>query len=199
MTPTPQVFLRETAATLRDPRAMARRIMAVDMSRRDRWLVLFLVAVVSTVTGYLSFALNARVAGLDLTDSAMAMPPFEMAVSQALVMVIMVFAIDLFGRALGGKGKLDDAILLVSWVQAILVGLQIVQIVLGLVFPLLGVLAGFAGIFLLFWLLTQFIAEMHGFRSAWAVFFVMLVATIAIATLLRMIFSVLGWNMMGMI
>ncbi len=199
MTPSPQVFLRETAATLRDPRAMARRIIAVDMALRDRWLLLLLVAVVSTVTGYLSFVLNARLAWLDPSDSALAMPPFEMAVSQALVMVIMVFAIDIFGRAMRGRGRLEDAILLVSWVQAILVGLQVVQIVLGLVFPLLGGLVGFAGIFLLFWLLTQFIAEMHGFRSAWAVFFVMLVATMAIATVLRMIFSVLGWNMMGMI
>ncbi len=198
MTPIIRDLIGEALATLRDPRAAARWIMSSRMSRADRWLLLALIAVVSAIAAYISFALNARLAGVDISAGTM-MAPMTMAVSQFIVMVVMVLAIAVIGQALGGKGKLDDAILMVTWVQTILVMLQLVQIAVSLIFPMLGMLIGLGGIFLLFWLLTLFITEMHGFRSPWAVFFVMLVSSVLIATILRTILGFIGIDLIGMV
>jgi hypothetical protein len=46
---------------------------------------------------------------------------------QLLLLVVMVFAIFWIGRAMGGSGSFEEAILLVAWLQFIMVCLQVVQ------------------------------------------------------------------------
>jgi len=183
--------------TLRNPREGARKVMALDLPRRARWDILMLIAIVSAGFAYLSFALNARLG--NLVPGTELMSPFMMAVAQILVLWMMVYAIYLVGRAMGGTGSLDDTILLVAWMQGILIGLQVLQIIAALVFPLASVLLGFAGFIILFWLLTVFTAELHGFRSTAAVFFSVLIVMVVLSTILRAVFSMFGYSIVGVI
>ncbi len=190
-------LVRAAVATLRDPRAGARRVMAVRMERRQRWEVLLLIAVLSAALAYLSFLLNARLGHLG--QGARMMSPFAMLAAQVVVLWVMVFAVHHLGRLMGGKGSLDDAILLVAWIQAILIGMQILQIGALVLLPALSVLLGLAGFILLFWLLTVFVAELHGFRSLVAVFLSVLLVMIVLATLMRVLFGMLGVDFLGVV
>ena len=190
-------LVRAAIDTLRNPREGARKVMSLALPHRARRDVLMLIAIVSAGLAYVSYAVNARLG--NVFPGTEVMSPFMMAAAQILVLWMMVFAIHYVGRAMGGKGSLDDAILLVAWMQGILIGLQVLQIVAAVIFPLASVLLGFAGFVILFWLLTVFTAELHGFQSTAAVFFSVLVVMVVLATVLRSIFSIFGYDIVGVI
>ncbi|MFN3145271.1 MAG: hypothetical protein ACE368_08365 [Paracoccaceae bacterium] len=96
----------------------------------------------------------------------------------------MVFGVFCQWAPLGGGGSLDDTILLMAWMQWILVGLQVIQILALLVIPPLVGLIVLAGMGLFFWLLTNFVAELHGFRSLGRVFMIILLSMVGITILM---------------
>jgi hypothetical protein len=55
-------------------------------------------------------------------------------------------------------------------VGVVMVALQLVQFVAFLLSPALAGMIGLAGLVLFFWLMSSFIAELHGFASRGAVF-----------------------------
>jgi len=193
-----QDLIRAAAETLRSPRDAAKQVMAVQMTRRQRWDTLFLIAVLSAILAYLSLFLAGPDTGV-MADETGPVGPFMLVFSQTVVMLVMVFAIHFLGRAAGGTGTLDDTILLVSWMQFILICLQVLQIIAAVIMPPVALLLGMAGLVLVFVLLTVFVSELHGFRSLTGVFFSVLVVMMVLATIIRAIFSMLGVNLMGMI
>jgi hypothetical protein len=96
--------------------------------------------------------------------------PLRTALLQAAIWAVIASLIAAGGRIRGGTGTFADALILVAWLQFILLCLQLVQVVAGIVLPILADLIGLAGLGLLVWLLTNFVAELHGFRSLVAVF-----------------------------
>ena len=68
-----------------------------------------------------------------------------------------------------------------AWIEGVLVLLQAVQMVLLLLAPPLAEALGLIGIALFLWLLTNFVAELHGFRSAAKVFFTILGTVLALS------------------
>ncbi len=189
-------LLEGVVLTLRSPRAGARQIMQLNIPRREGWEILLLIAVLSAGFAYISVTISGAQADLG-PDFPAPMAPLALAFAQLTVMVIMVFAIHGVGRAAGGSGTLEQALILVSWMQFILICLQILQIVATLVFPLLALLIGVAGLVVLFWLLTVFVAELHGFRSMTAVFLSVLVVMVVVATVLRFVFGLFGFDIIG--
>jgi Yip1 domain len=189
-------LLSAVVLTLRSPRAGARQIMQLEIGRRQGWELLLLIAVLSAGFAYISVSLSSARANLG-PDFPAPMAPIALAFAQLVVMVVMVFAIYYVGRATGGTGTLDQTLVLVSWMQFILVCLQIVQIVATVVFPLLALVIGIAGLVLLFWLLTVFVAELHGFNSVIGVFLSVLVVMVVVATVLRFAFGLFGFDIIG--
>ena len=177
--------------TVRDPRMVMRRIMGLEMNEPARWLFLLLVAVVSSILAYIG--LKQAVASLPLAmRQQFSLSPFAMAGAQVFVLGAMVYGLDLIGRLAGGRGHRKDAILAVAWLQAVLSGVQVLQIVVGLAFPGLSGLLGIAAVVIFFRTLTLFTAEMHGFHSAGAVFFTILLALVALATVLNFLLTLFG-------
>ena len=191
-------LVRASIETVRAPRSAARRVMAVEMDRNDRWMVLLLVSVVSAGLAYLSLMVSAFVSGVDVAEISKA-TPFLLATSQTAVLFISAFAIDIVGRRAGGTGELNDAILLVAWIQVVLAVLQIAQIALLFVAPSLALVLGFAGMVLLFVLLTVFVSELHGFQSIGGIFMSVLLVMLVLATLLRFVFRLFGYDMLGIV
>ncbi len=191
-------LIKDAVDTVGDPREGARKIMAYDMERRQRWETLLLIAVLSAVFAYISIWLSTSVTEPQLNDVART-NPFVLGLSQIFVLVVMVFAIHLIGRMAGGEGSLDNAILLVAWLQFVLICLQILQIIAALFIPFIAVLIGLVGLFIVFRLLTVFIAELHGFRSTVSVFIGVLIVMIVLAAVLSFVFGVFGIDMMGVL
>jgi hypothetical protein len=175
--------------TLQDPAAGVRSLLSLGVPLPARTAGLLLVAVCSALLVHLGFLLLP--ASEDPISQFMSQSPFRTAVIQWLILAATVLCIFQIGRAFGGKGTLTDTILVVVWLQLIMLGVQIVQLLsMVLIAPLAG-LVNLAGLILFFWLFTSFIAALHGFASRWMVLVGIIGSGFAIATVLAVILSIL--------
>jgi hypothetical protein len=191
-------LMRETFA---DPQGAARRIIGLDLPSQALWEALILVVVLSVIAAQVSLL----VAGPGLAPQGPGGEPMMLAftsplglgIAQAVVLAGIAAAVHVIGRGLGGMGRFDDALALVVWLQFLLVCLQVVQALLGLVAPVLSGLVGIVGIFVFFWLLTQFVMVLHGFGSAPMVFVMILVSMLALTFAISLLLTLFGFAIPG--
>lgn len=176
--------------TIGDPRGVARRLMAMNLPMEARWLAFAAVVTLSV------FLVQITVVALALPTAGAwgGMPgePVAAGAAQAAVMLALSWGIARVGRAFGGRGSFADALLLVTWVEFVLVCLQVIQLLVMIIFPFSAMLIGFAGLVLFFWLLTHFTAELHGFRRLGVVFFGILAGLFVGAFVLVLLLGILG-------
>jgi len=173
--------------TLREPREAARRVLAMDVASAAWWQALALIVILSLLLSELSAA---------LLPGPMAMPLLNAPLLLALVMggltVLTVFAVHHVGRIMGGTGEFHGALALTTWLQAVMLLVQAGQFLVGLVLPPLAGLIGIAAVALSFWLLTNFVAVLHGFASLGKVFAMILVTGFAVATVVVVLLVLFG-------
>lgn len=163
--------------TLEDPRAATRALLAEGVPMPARTAGLLLVAVVSALLASLQLGLNPQ--PMDPVSALMLASPFRAAVVQWAFLALSVLLIHRVGRAFGGRGSFADSLLVVVWLQVLMLVVQALQLVTGILIPPLGGLIGLAGLVLFLWLMTCFIAELHGFASRGKVFLGMVVTAFA--------------------
>ena len=168
--------------TLSDPRAAARQVMALPLPRSARWQALALVIVLSMLFGQAAVLLMAG-QGPDA---------LSVGLIQGAVLLALVYAVHFVGRLLGGRGAFEDGLILIAWLQGVMVAVQIAQIVALVILPPLTGLLGFLGMALFLWLLTNFVAELHGFTSLGRVFGMILLTLFGVAILLAIALQILG-------
>ncbi len=191
-------LISAVTTTIRDPRLATRYVMQLELPLKLRWETLILVAVLSAIFAYISQYASFIAAG-DLGPSMNILSPVSLGFSQLVVMIAMVYSMYFVGKWFGGTGNLADAILLVSWLQFVLICLQIIQILAILVSPAISLVIGMIGLVLVFVLLTLFISEMHGFKSVAGVFFSVLFVMLIIATFIRFVFNLFGFDIIGVL
>lgn len=175
-------LLRET---FRDPRGAARQVLQVRLPLDARWMALTLMAVGSALLTHLGVSL---MMSRDELGATLALPsPLATATSQLMVLVLSAALATWVGRWRGGRGSFADALLLIAWLQFVLLVLQVAQMLLLLVLPPLGAFVGYAAVGLFFWLLTCFVAELHGFRSLGLTFLGVFLTVLVAAFLLAML------------
>jgi hypothetical protein len=96
--------------------------------------------------------------------------PFFWAGMVAFGMVMTAILAHFVGRWRGGKGELADAVILIAWLQFIQLLLVVVQLILLVALPVAAPIVEIGSLFIFLWLLVNFVAEMHGFRSLGLVF-----------------------------
>lgn len=149
--------------TVQSPREGARMVMQANLPMPARWVALALMAVVSSVLAHIAMRLMPQEAQNQM--GGMMASPINTAILQALLMLASVYAIHWLGRWRGGSGSFADALILMVWLQFILLILQVIQIAVQVVVPPLMDVIGFLSIVLFMWLISNFIAELHGFKS----------------------------------
>lgn len=154
--------------TLQEPRQAARALLAEGVPMRARTAGLLLVAVVSALLANLQVGPN--LGALDPFSAFMLASPFRTALFQWLFLALTVILIHRVGRAFDGHGTFADALLVVVWLQLLMLALQVLQLIATLVAPPFAGIIGLAGFAVFLWLMTAFIAELHGFRSRARVF-----------------------------
>jgi len=174
--------------TVRNPREGATEVLSLGIPREALWPALALVVVLSILFAQVTSLLVTGEAGM----AGMPVGPAATGFIQLLLLVVMVFAIFWIGRTMGGSGSFEETILLVAWLQFIMVCLQVVQAVALLILPPVAGLIGVVGLVLFLWLLTNFIAVLHGFSSLIQVFIMILVAAFGIAFGLSIILTIIG-------
>lgn len=183
-------LLRLAMESVRDPREGARRVTEAGLPRDARWQALLLVVVVSVLLGQFSAVIAPG--GADVLMAPFLANPLATALVQLGLVAIMVYAVYWIGRAMGGTGSFEDTILLIAWMQFIMICVQVVQTVALILIPPVASLIGLLGLGLFFWLLTNFVAELHGFESLGKVFLMILVSIVGIAFGLSLILSLIG-------
>jgi hypothetical protein len=123
--------------------------------------------------------------------------PFFLAIMQGTITVLSAAAIAFFGARLGGKGDFASVLVVMVWLQIVLVVVQIVQTFVAIILMPLAGLIGLASIGIFFWLLTNFVAEVHGFRSIGRVFVGLVLGAFAMAFGLVIVFGVIGALLAG--
>jgi Yip1 domain len=163
--------------TLAEPRAATRALLAEGVPIPARTAGLLLVAVLSAVLSSLQIRLSPQ--ALDPVSAMILASPFRAAVVQWAFLALSVVLIHRVGRAAGGKGSFPDALLIVVWLQCLTLVLQVLQLVATGLAPSLAGIIGLAGFVMFLWLMTNFIAELHGFRSLGLVFAGMALTAVA--------------------
>ena len=174
-----------TQLTLKDPRRAARALLAEAVPMRARTVGLLLVAVLSALLG--SLQVGSNLAGLDPFTRFMLATPFRAAAFQWLFLAISAVLVYRVGRAFGGRGSFPDALLVVVWLQLPMLALQLLQLAVDLVAQPLAGLIGLGALALFVWLMTSFVAELHGFRSRGKVLVGLLLTALASGLLLGIV------------
>lgn len=170
--------------TFRDPQRAARALLSEGVPLRARSAGLLLVAVLSALLASLQVG---NPDSLDPFSALMLASPIQAAVFQWLFLAATVFLMHRVGRAFGGQGSFADALLVVVWLQLIMLGFQTLQFLLVPLAPNFAGLVGLASFAIYLWLMTVFIAELHGFASRGMVFLVMILTALAAGFLLAMV------------
>ena len=165
--------------SVQSPRDAARTILGLGIPDSARWLLALFVAVTSALLTHVAFNMLPVQERVFLAGAMSS--PLRTAGLQVLFLLITAAGVHRIGQWRGGTGSFADALLLVGWLHFLLVCLQAVQIATFFVLPVLAEILGVIGIGLSFWLLSQFVAELHGFRSALRVFAGILAVLFAVA------------------
>jgi hypothetical protein len=186
---TPAFLMRMVRETLLAPRAGAAAVLNFGFAPSVGWLALMLMAIASTLLTHISFAMMPAETR-DIWNAAMG-SPIRTAMLQWVVLLISVHAIHKIGRLFGGKGQLQGAVVLVAWLQFILLCVQILQLVVQALVPVLSDSMGVLGLVLFLWLLTNFTAELHGFARLSLTFLGILLTIFGVAMVLGIVFALL--------
>ena len=177
--------------TIAKPREAAQVVMRLPMTLQDRWAVVALMAVLS------AFLMQAMAALLPPTvgpngEVFQPVGPFFWAGMVAIGMVITASLAFAVGRWRGGKGELADAVILIAWLQFIQLLLVVLQLVLLVTVPVLTPVVEIGAVLLFLWLLVNFVAEMHGFRSLGLVFLGVIVTFVAAVFAMSILLMMMG-------
>ncbi len=172
-----------------EPRKIARELFNLRLNRGALWQALILLLVIGAMMGVGSSVLFPPAPELSGTVFAM---PLMVSLAEASIAIITVFLIFWLGRAAGGTGAFEDAIVTVIWLNFVLLIVQMTVLVLSLFAPSLAALVWLAGGFAGFWILSHFIAEMHGFTSAMRVFLAILLTSFVAVAVLSIVLAMMG-------
>jgi hypothetical protein len=151
--------------TVTDPRAAMGALLRFDLPRGAALQMLILGAVLSAMSTWLAMVVqpfpDAAVMALVLGY------PAAFAVSSVMVAMLLSVSLYRVGLALGGKGDLTGAILLIGWLQVMMVVLQMAEIVVVLALPaVIGVIASVLALGLVIWIAVSMTAALHRFAGA---------------------------------
>ncbi len=152
--------------SLRRPAEAAMRVQGLLRRPEARGLALAAVMALGAALGVAAELLFGLMTRIELGASV---PPVKMALIQGGLMVYAAAVMTLFGRQFGGRGRFGDALSLVIWIEVVMIAGQIVQLALMVLFPLAAVMLSLVLIGLMFWLLVQFSAALHGFDNLFMV------------------------------
>lgn len=187
-------LLRLARHTAANPRDGARQVLDLNLPRDVLWKMLVLTVIISTFLTHVGVLL--------IPDATQMMSevigsPLLTGVVQAGLLAVMVCCVHWIGRAMGGTGAFDDALALVIWLQFIMVCVQVIQTALLPVAPTVAGLLGIASIVLFFWLLTHFVAFIHGFTSLPWVFVTIVAAIFGVVFGLSLILALISFSVPG--
>lgn len=176
--------------TLSDPEKGGKQLLALNPPMDARWMLMGAAIASGVVLAYLLPVIAGQAGSV--------ISPFAATGVQIAANLLAVVLMTHAGRFFGGQGQFGDAVLLVAWLQALMVGVQLVQLVALLILPPLAGIVTILAIALFFWLLTGFTQALHGFKSRLIVLFGVLGSMFAAAFVVSFILILVGFDPRGL-
>ena len=181
--------------TLQSPAQAVAFLRGLDLPMVARWSGFWFVAVMSAILVHLDMMLQPIV--IEGFLAQFIGNPFLTAVLQAGFLLLTVTACTQVGRLFGGTASFADTLLVLTWMQTLLIGLQILQIVLAIILPPLGNLLSLVTLVMTFWLMTHFVAALHGCRSHGLVFLGVILTLVGMVVLLAVFLALIFGPQLG--
>ena len=173
--------------TLRDPRATAERLIALDLGLPTLWTALALGAVLNTML----FSVNMMMFPTTFPLPGLFSNPILYAMGMAGGMVITMHLLTWVGGMMGGQGRLADVTVVLVWLQYMRLAAQAVLLVMTMLVPALALMATLVVAFYSLWLLLNFLDVAHRLgslgKSALVLVFSVLGITIGLSILIALI------------
>jgi len=179
--------------TVRDPAKAANWVLKGGIPRTQTW-ALFLLA--SAMSGFFA-QIGLLLTPIEPIEGAVMPNGFMMAFMVAGSILILTAAITWIGRAFGGKGTAGEVMLLVTWMQFVMIALQIVQIIVGILSSEIAMLLAWFGVGVMLWMMTHFVTVVHGFGSPAQVFVGIIGSAIGLALGLSILIVMIGFVPQG--
>lgn len=186
-------FLRNLfATTFASPREAARQLLALGLPSEARWIAAGLVVVLSLLVS--QFALLGMPADPASPLDAFVRDPVAGFVTQAAIVLGLAFGMTTVGRWFGGAARFDDALLLVTWTDFVLLIVNIVVLAVTIVLPFLSLAGAVLTLVVFIWLLTHFAAYLNGFTSLPKVLLGVILSLVVGAFLFGFLMLLLGFG-----
>ncbi len=179
--------------TLRDPTSAASVILGWNLSKEAVWTAIALVSVVITMLSTLSNMIFPVPAPLN----AIVGNPFVYFAVAFGGFLATVYAIFWAGRMLGGRGAIDDLMVLLLWLQALRAAAQIAILLCLIIAP---VMASFLVLFVAvatLWVFVQFISVGLQLNSLLRAIVVLIIGAAVLIAGLSFLLSLVGFSAVG--
>jgi hypothetical protein len=183
--------------SIADPRGALAEVRRREHSVTDVALAAGLVCALGVILVELSLLLSPAEgqAGAILGITS----PIGAFVFQYAMILISAVIVCFGGRMFGGKARFGDSLLAVTWLQFVMLLVQVFQMAALLLVPPLDLLIFMSAVILLVYLLVNFIMEIHGFKSPMAVVAGVVGGFFALALILSILMAILGVGLGGVI
>ncbi len=180
--------------TVTKPAEAARVILSRDWPREVLWTGLMLAMVLNTILFVLQGIL------FPLPDG---MPGARMSATGYFALffamqIVFIYAVFFAGRWMRGAASLGEVMALMIWIQYLQFVLHVGLLVVVMIAPGLGGMLNIVATVVAFFVMLHFINEAHGFGSLMKSFGVLLLATLAVAVGLTILFSMFGLSILGL-
>lgn len=183
--------------TVQKPRVAARSLLDLRLPKQAIWILFVFSIIPSVLVSHVAFGFLPPEVQV-LWQDAMSRP-LQTALQQGAFWLLVSVGLHRLGRWGRRSGTFYETLLVASWWQIIFFVFQIAQIlvfVLLQIYAPLGEVVGLAGLVLVFWCLTQFVVELHGFQSAWLAF-LGIIGALFLAALALLLVLVIGLTLFG--
>lgn len=194
MTPT-AAFWDLALQSVQAPRLAARRLMAAHVSREVLATAFAAVVVLNALIYGLNLLLVPPPAGASIFFST----TVGYLVMEGVTLAGLMLAITLMGRMLGGAGRFSDVALLLIWLQALNIVVQVVALLLMFVMPMLSAVLILGCALLGFWIMLHFIDEAHGLNNLLKAFFAFVLGVFALGFALSIVLVGAGFTPEGLV
>ncbi|MFE3837032.1 YIP1 family protein [Pseudogemmobacter sonorensis] len=175
--------------SLADPRRAMRLILGLVLPPGTAMTALALAAVLAAFAMHLlRLLLPGGRSGPSLLDMG---GPISTALIQLGFLLLMAQLVCWIGRMAGGRGGIQAALLAVAWLEVVMLAVQLALIGVMLVLPGLAAVLMSLGVAVFLWLLTGFVAELHGFPSMRWVFLGIIATACAMILILSILLAAL--------
>ena len=153
-----------------DPGVIHKELKAIVLRTSDLVQALLFISIASVVVTYITFWLpsvlfDRTLNELNLIATIVSKNPFIFVILQCAILLMISLIITFGGQFFSGEGTFNNALAGVLWINFILVGVNIFQILLIISIPILADFVALLASLWSIWALVVFSKELHGFNS----------------------------------